>query len=249
VLIATDAKRAVTVGGLNSLLGLPGAEITRICAELAKAGRIVMIPAPSPILTLPSVVADLQEETLARVAAFHKDNELQRGISKEELRKRFYDDVPLEVFRHCLDRMVEARQIVFLGEAVSLYGREIQLSEEEETLREMIEAAVLEAAYQPPAMAELQASIRADAEAVRRIFFWMLKEKILVKLSDDLIYHRETLEEMKGRIRAAYAPGARFGVADFKDLFGITRKHAIPLLEHFDREKFTRRLGNDRVLV
>lgn len=249
VLIATDAKRAVTVGGLNSLLGLPGAEITRICAELAKAGRIVMIPAPSPILTLPSVVADLQEETLARVAAFHKDNELQRGISKEELRKRFYDDVPLEVFRHCLDRMVEARQIVFLGEAVSLYGREIQLSEEEETLREMIEAAVLEAAYQPPAMAELQASIPADAEAVRRIFFWMLKEKILVKLSDDLIYHRETLEEMKGRIRAAYAPGARFGVADFKDLFGITRKHAIPLLEHFDREKFTRRLGNDRVLV
>jgi selenocysteine-specific elongation factor len=249
VLIATDAKRAVTVGGLNSLLGLPGAEITRICTELAKAGRIVMIPAPSPILTLPSVVADLQEETLARVAAFHKDNELQRGISKEELRKRFYDDVPLEVFRHCLDRMVEARKIVFLGEAVSLYGREIQLSEEEETLREMIEAAALEAAYQPPAMAELQASIPADAEAVRRIFFWMLKEKILVKLSDDLIYHRETLEGMKGRIRAAYAPGARFGVADFKDLFGITRKHAIPLLEHFDREKFTRRLGNDRVLV
>jgi selenocysteine-specific elongation factor len=249
VLIATDAKRAVTVGGLNSLLGLPGAEITRICAELAKAGRIVMIAAPSPILTLPSVVADLQKETLARVAAFHKDNELQRGISKEELRKRFYDDVPLEVFRHCLDRMVEARQIVFLGEAVSLYGREIQLSAEEETLREMIEAAVRQAAYQPPAMAELQASIPADSEAVRRIFFWMLKEKILVKLSDDLIYHRETLEEMKGRIRAAYAPGARFGVADFKDLFGITRKHAIPLLEHFDREKFTRRLGNDRVLV
>ncbi|MBN2336947.1 MAG: selenocysteine-specific translation elongation factor [Acidobacteria bacterium] len=249
VLVATDAKRAVTVGGLNSLLGLPGPEITRICAELAKAGRIVMIPAPSPILTLPSVVADLQKETLARVAAFHKDNELQRGISKEELRKRFYDDVPLEVFRHCLDRMVEARQIVFLGEAVSLYGREIQLSAEEEALREMIEATVRQAAYQPPAMTELQASIPADAEGVRRIFFWMLKEKILVKLSDDLIYHRETLEEMKGRIRATFAPGARFGVADFKDLFGITRKHAIPLLEHFDREKFTRRLGNDRVLV
>lgn len=249
VLVATDAKRAVTVGGLNSLLGLPGPEITRICAELAKAGRIVMIPAPSPILTLPSVVADLQKETLARVAAFHKDNELQRGISKEELRKRFYDDVPLEVFRHCLDRMVAARQIVFLGEAVSLYGREIQLSAEEEALREMIEATVRQAAYQPPAMTELQASIPADAEGVRRIFFWMLKEKILVKLSDDLIYHRETLEEMKGRIRATFAPGARFGVADFKDLFGITRKHAIPLLEHFDREKFTRRLGNDRVLV
>lgn len=249
VLIGTDAKRAVTVSELNSLLGLPGPEITRICSDLAKAGLIVMIPAPSPILTLPAVVADLQKETLARVDAFHKGNELQKGISKEELRKRFYDDVPLEVFRHCLEKMVERRQIVFLGESVSLYGREIQLTAEDEKLREMIETGVRQAGYQPPAMAELQGSIPADTEAVRRIFFWMLKEKILVKLSDDLIVHRETLEEMKGRIRAKFAPGARFGVAEFKDLFGITRKHAIPLLEHLDREKFTRRLGNDRVLV
>ena len=249
VLIGTDAKRAMSVGELNSLLGLPGPEITRICSDLAQAGSIVMIPAPSPILTLPSTVADLQKETLARVTAFHKKNELQKGISKEELRKRIYDDVPPEIFRHCLEKMVERRQIVFLGESVSLYGREIQLTAEDEKVRDMIETEVRQAGYQPPAMAELQGAIPAAAAAVRRIFFWMLKEKILVKLSDDLIYHRDTLEEMKGRIRGKFAPGTRFGVAEFKDLFGITRKHAIPLLEHLDREKFTRRLGNDRVLV
>jgi selenocysteine-specific elongation factor len=77
----------------------------------------------------------------------------------------------------------------------------------------------------------------------------MIKEKILIKLSEDLVYHRTTLEEIKGQIRAKFAPGAKFGVADFKDLFDITRKHAIPLLEYLDRDRFTRRLGNDRILL
>ena len=77
----------------------------------------------------------------------------------------------------------------------------------------------------------------------------MLKEKILVKVSDDLAYHKLTLEDIRSTIRGRFAPGDKFGVADFKEMFDLTRKHAIPLLEFFDRERFTRRVGNDRVLL
>jgi selenocysteine-specific elongation factor len=92
-------------------------------------------------------------------------------------------------------------------------------------------------------------AIGGEAEEARRIYFWMIKEKILVKISDDLAYHRVTLNEMKGRIRDRFAPGDKFGVADFKELFDLTRKHAIPLLEFLDRDRFTRRQGNDRILL
>ena len=98
-------------------------------------------------------------------------------------------------------------------------------------------------------MSELAAAVAATPEEVRRIYFWMLKEKILVKVSDDLAYHKLTLEEIRDTIRRRFAPGDKFGVADFKELFDLTRKHAIPLLEFFDREHFTRRVGNDRVLL
>jgi selenocysteine-specific elongation factor len=77
----------------------------------------------------------------------------------------------------------------------------------------------------------------------------MIKEKILIKLSEDIIYHREIIESIKKQIKTKFAPGSKFGVADFKDLFDITRKHAIPLLEYLDRDKFTRRVGNDRLLL
>ena len=249
VLIAVDAKRTIDLKELNSLLGLPVAELTRICTDLAKAGKIVMIPAASPSLILPDVVAALKKSTMALVTEFHRKNPLLKGISKEELRKRFYDDLPLEVFRHCLDNLVEKRQIMLIDEAVSLHGRETQLAPEEEKTRTMIEMAVRQGMYQPPTLAELQETIAARPEEVKRIFFWMIKERQLVKVAEDLVYLRATLDEIKGQLKGKFPSGSKLGVPDFKELFGITRKHAIPLLEFLDREKFTRRLGADRVVL
>jgi selenocysteine-specific elongation factor len=249
VLLAANARRAMNLNELNSLLGLPGPDLARICSALVQSGRMVMVPAPAPVLVLPDVVESLKKETLTQVGGFHRENPLQKGISKEELRKRIYDDLPQEVFRYCLEGLVEARQISFQEDAVSLFGREVQLTAEGEQVRRRIEDLFLRCGYQPPSVSDLADSVAADPEEVRRIFFWMLKEKILIKLSEDIVYHRTTLDEIKRQIKARFASGSKFGVADFKELFGITRKHAIPLLEYLDRERFTRRLGNDRVLL
>lgn len=249
VLLAANAKRAMDLNELNALFGLPGADLAKICAGLAQSGKLVMLPAPSPILVLPHIVESLKKDTLAQVGSFHKENPLQKGMSKEELRKRIYDDLPLEVFRYCLEGLVEQNKIAFLEDAVSLHGREVQLSAEGQKIRELIEDFYQKAGYQPPSISDLQSSSGANPEELRRICFWMIKEKILVKLSDDLIYHRSTLDNIKKQIKAKFAPGTKFGVADFKELFDITRKHAIPLLEYLDREKFTRRVGNDRLLL
>jgi selenocysteine-specific elongation factor len=249
VLLATNVKRAMNLSELNSLLGLPGSDLVKVCSDLAKAGKLVMLPALSPILVLPHVVESLKKETLEQISSFHKENTLQKGISREELRKRFYDDLPLEVFRYCLDELVGKKKISILEEAVSLYGREVQLTSEAQQIRQTIEALFQKAGLQPPLISDLPNSISAKPEEIRRIFFWMIKEKILIKLSDDLVYHRTILESIKSQIKGKFAPGTKFGVAEFKELFDITRKHAIPLLEYLDRERFTRRLGNDRILL
>jgi selenocysteine-specific elongation factor len=249
VLLATAPRRAMSLNELNSLLGLPGPNLVNICNDLAKSGKLVMIQAPAPILVLPLVIESLKKETLAQVSEFHKENPLQKGISKEELRKRLFDDLPPEVFRYCMEELVKKQKISFQEDALSLHGREVQLTAEGQQLREKIEEVFKKAGYQPPAVSDLPSSVEADSEEIRRIFFWMIKEKILVKVSEDLVYHRTTLDSIKNQIRSKFTPGSKFGVADFKELFDITRKHAIPLLEFLDRERFTRRLGNDRVLL
>jgi selenocysteine-specific elongation factor len=249
VFLAAGDKRAMDLNALNSLLGLPIPELNKVCSALAQSGKLVIVPAPAQILVLPATIESLEKETVQQVSVFHKENQLQKGISKEELRTRIYDDLPLEVFRYCLDELVAKHKISFQEDMISLYGREVQLTSEGQQLRGKIEDFFQKAGVQAPFLSDLPDSLGANPEEARRIIFWMIREKILVKLSDDLIFHRDTLDNIKKQIRAKFLPGSKFGVAEFKETFDITRKHAIPLLEYLDREKFTRRVGNDRLLL
>ncbi|MBN2318654.1 MAG: selenocysteine-specific translation elongation factor [Acidobacteria bacterium] len=249
VFLATETRRAMDLNELDSLLGLPLPDLKKLCSDLAGTGDLVMIPAPSPILVLQSTVESLTKDTLELISDFHEKNPLQKGISREELRKRIYDRLPAEVFRHCLEELVENRKVSMEKDTVSLFGREVQLSAEGQSLRERIEDVYKKSGFQPPSFSELQASMNADAEEVRRIFYWMIKEQILVKISEDFIYHRSTIDAIKEKVKSRFAPGMKFSVADFKEILDLTRKHSIPLLEYLDREKFTRRQGNERILL
>jgi selenocysteine-specific elongation factor len=74
-------------------------------------------------------------------------------------------------------------------------------------------------------------------------------EKLLARVGDSLLVERESLESLKQRVRERFAPGSRIEVGAFKELVGLTRKHAIPLLEYLDRERVTRRAGNERLVL
>ncbi len=248
-MISTQPKRAVDLRELNALFGMPEMELKDICSSLAKAGQLVLIPVPTPVYMRPKTVQEIEHETLALVTRFHAQNPLQKGVSREELRKRIFDDLPAEVFRFLLDRMAERKSISVQEESVCIYGREVQLSPRESALREKIEGFYREVGSQPPSLSEVPGAINENADEVRRIFFWMTKQRILIKVSEDLAWHSLVLDEIKGKIRSCFKPGDKFGVAEFKQLFGMTRKHAIPLLEYLDRERVTRRQGNDRVLL
>ena len=249
VFLKTHTRQALDVRELNSLLGFTDSVVRARLQEVCSTGTVIMVPAPIPVLVLSETMSDLERDTIALISRFHEENPLLKGISREELRKRVFDDLPTEVFRSCLDGLVQARKISLQDDMVSLHGREVQLSGVELSLRDRIESVFLQSGCQPPSLVELASSLQAEAGMVRRLCFLMLREHTLVRISEDLTYHREVIEEIKRRIRASYSPGARFGVAEFKQLFDISRKHAIPLLEFLDRERVTRRQGNDRVLL
>ncbi len=243
------AERGMSLSELVSRVGIASSEIKEVCRSLASAGRLILTPDPAPFLIPPAIAAEIEKQTIELVTDHHRQHPLVKGISKEELRKRLYDDFPVDVFRHFLEKLVQKRKISLEDEFVCQHGREVKLSEERQILHDKIEFAFRSAAFQPPAWDEVASRIIADPEELKRVYHWMLKEKILIRISEDLTYHSATLMELKEKIRASVQPGSKFGVAEFKDLFGLTRKHAIPLLEYLDRERVTRRLGNDRVLL
>jgi selenocysteine-specific elongation factor len=73
-----------------------------------------------------------------------------------------------------------------------------------------------------------------------------------MRVAPDLFFHREALDNLIAKLReygAEHEPTRLIDVPTFKEIAGITRKYAIPLLEYFDRERITRRAGDKRIIL
>jgi selenocysteine-specific elongation factor len=207
--------------------------------EIARIGDIFI---SRPALDL------VRKDFISALDAFHKHNALVAGMSKEELRGRFSEVAPV-VFDSVFDEALRARKIELAGELVRLAGRGVVMQDEEAESKKIIEAAFANAGLKVPALKDVLAGLKVDKARAQKIVTLLLRDKVLVKISDDLVFHRDALVDLRHRIGAEKAKSPKLDVARFKDLTGVSRKYAIPLLEYLDREHVTRRVGDARVIL
>ena len=155
-----------------------------------------------------------------------------------------------ETFRAALEELAGEKKLDVQGELVKRAGAQIALLPEEAKAKEEIERAFSGAALAVPSVKEVLAKLSVEAKRAEKLLQILLREKSLVRVSPELIFHRDALAHLKEQL-VAYkkAKGERISVPLFKDLTGITRKYAIPLLEYLDRERVTRRAGDERVIL
>jgi selenocysteine-specific elongation factor len=113
----------------------------------------------------------------------------------------------------------------------------------------VIEAAFSSAGLKVPALKDVMAGLKIDRARAQKIVTLLLRDRVLVKLSDDLVFHHNALDELKVKVRGMRARAPQIDVAQFKDATGVSRKYAIPLLEYLDRERVTRRVGDARQIL
>jgi len=190
----------------------------------------------------------LRKEIVSRLDAFHKRNPLDPGMSREELRGHLPAAAP-EIFAGALQDAIKAGRVELVGEFVRLPGRGAVMKDEEAESKRIIEAAFASAGLKVPALKDVLAGLKVDKMRAQKIVTLLLRDKVLVKISEELVFHRDALMDLRRRVGEQKAKSGRIDVAAFKDLLGITRKYAIPLLEYLDREHVTRRVGDERVIL
>ncbi|MGA9686697.1 MAG: selenocysteine-specific translation elongation factor [Candidatus Sulfotelmatobacter sp.] len=241
------ARRHETGISMSQLVAETGWTKSFIEAQLAQAvaeGCVVRIG--ELLLHLSSMDA-LKLYIAGAVADFHKRNPLVNGINKEGLRER--PGASAEVFDATLGMLVREKKIEMIGELVRLPGRGVVMKEEEAESKNEIERAFASAGLKVPALPEVIAALRIDKARAQKIVTLLLRDKVLIKVSDDLVFHRRALAELRGQISTQKARSATIDVAKFKELTGVSRKYAIPLLEYLDRERVTRRVGDVREIL
>ena len=180
---------------------------------------------------------------------FHKENPLLLGAPKEALRGSEFAGAPAFFVDALLARLVRDKKVAIDAETVRLLTHRVVLQQDEQEARDKIVSAFEQAGLTVPALPELLSQLQIDAPRARRILAGLLREKLLVKVTADLVFHNDSIERLKSLLQDRKRESDRITVPIFKDLAEISRKYAIPLLEYLDREKVTRRVGDERLIL
>lgn len=242
--VARRRSAGITLAGLVAETGLTRHAIERWSdvavgqAQIVRTGEIVLDAA---------VVESLKSELIRMVQHFHKQNPLVAGIGREQLREQ--GQVGVAIFDAMVDGLVRARKLEGIGDLVRLPGHGVVMKDEEAESKKKIEEAFSAAGLKVPALHEVIAGLKVDKTRAQKIVTLLLREKALVKISDELVFHRTALEELRRLVAEQKKKSPRMDVARFKELTGVSRKYAIPLLEYLDRERVTRRVGDVREIL
>jgi selenocysteine-specific elongation factor len=133
------------------------------------------------------------------------------------------------------------------GDQVNLPGREAELTDRESELSKALLAAAEEGGLTPPSPGELAVRLGAKPQIVDGLVRYLVERGRLVRLPDGLVVSAAAVARLRADLAAA--GWERFTVADFKDRFALSRKWAIPWLEHLDATGATRRIGDQRQVV
>ena len=98
-------------------------------------------------------------------------------------------------------------------------------------------------------MEELLKTLPYDRSQIRDVYYFLLQQGELIRVSEDIVLSPGRITFLQSRLKESFPRGHTFTVPEFKELFGISRKYAIPFLEFLDRKRITRRIGDKRVVL
>jgi len=247
ILVARIARRLQEGISISKLVAETGWSKRVIETQLAQAlqqGYVLRIG--DRLVHAPSI-SGLQRFILSAVGNFHKKNPLVSGIAREQLREQVGSSV--EVFGAVLGSLVRDKKLEVAGDLARLPGRGVVMKDEEAESKQIIEQAFGNAGLKVPALHEVIAGLKVDKARAQKIVTLLLRDKVLIKVSDELVFHRSALDQLRRQMAVYKAKSSTIDVAKFKELAGVSRKYAIPLLEYLDRERVTRRVGDAREIL
>jgi selenocysteine-specific elongation factor len=242
--LARAARAGREPAGLALELGIKPERVALIAATLEESGKLI---SAGPLLLDAAVWAALKTAVCDAVGEFHSREPLRPGMSREDLRAGLARQLPQEAWRRLLEEMVVGGKLALSGELVALEGHAVLLSKAEQELAEFIEERFRLAGLEPPNAGKVIPA--TDKEKAAKIIELLIARGKLVRIRAGMLFHAEALDHLIARLREYSRSSETIDVAGFKELAGVTRKNAIPLLEHLDESRITRRQGNLRVIL
>ncbi|MEL7566018.1 MAG: selenocysteine-specific translation elongation factor [Dehalobacterium sp.] len=188
------------------------------------------------------------EKVNKRLTGYHEKYPLRIGMPKEEVRSRDFSHINGKIFNLLVEYWTEKEMIKGENQNLATRDFEVKITPQLAMAIKSIEEELLTEPFSPPGWDELAEKAVLSGEIKNEIFAWLLNNHIVVKISDEVIYHSKAFSDAQDIIGSYIKENGSIQLAQTRDLLKTSRKYALPLLEYLDQVKFTRRKGDFRVL-
>jgi selenocysteine-specific elongation factor len=245
----TDVRLRVRRAGLSGATRTALARETgRSADEVAALIRAAGLEIAGESVLDPGVLERIELGLAAALDAHHAALPLRPGMSAGALRGALPGNVPREVAALALDRLARAGVVVIEGDSVRLATHRPTLDRAAQKACDAIAALLAAAALEPPALREVAAHAGLAEPGARDLLAHLERERRLVRAGAELWFDARAVEALRERVLAHFAGHDELDTPAYKALIGTSRRTAVPLMELFDAERLTVRVGEVRKL-
>ncbi|GAB6157791.1 selenocysteine-specific translation elongation factor [Desulfotomaculum varum] len=241
----------VSVEDIVKGTGLPAPEVAAALEKLAADRQIKVIPADQKELVVSYQVYDnWSREILSMTENYQQQYPLREGLPKEELRSRKFSFINAKNFQHLLQSLETAGLIILYDKTIASPRLAGRLTAGQQRMVDALVKAMHDGKFQPPAWHDIIKSHKLKEPEAQEYLQYLLRTGQLVKLADEEMYYSaERYRQARQMIIDFLKDHKEISVAQTRDLLNTSRKFTLPLLESLDRERVTRRVGDNRVLI
>ena len=250
--VRASGVRGLRLADLAAATGWTNQVLANVAIAVEKTGSVVEV---GGLYIARDSFDRLSAALLTELERHHKREPLARGMLRETLREKVFTHSAPELFSGVIAQLEGKGKVVSEKDIVRSSTHSVGLSDQDMVLSKRIEQIYLGAGVEAPSLddamtkANVPAAQRAQA---RKLLQLLLDDRKLVRIQGDMFMHSQVVQDLKTKLHtyaSQHEPDRLIDVPTFKDLAGVSRKYAIPLLEYFDREQVTRRAGDKRLIL
>jgi selenocysteine-specific elongation factor len=209
---------------------------------------VLLVDRDSRIYMHTNSFQQLRQDLTGHLEKYHKNNPLKAGMPKEELKTKLPPNLSPKLFNLLMNQMLKDGEINVVEDTVHLASHTVALGADQEDIRDKILKTYRESGLQPPYFKELGKQLTADPARARDVLNLLVKEGRLVKVKEDLFFDADAVTRLKQRLVEFLTVNGEISTPQFKEMTAASRKYVIPLIEFFDAQNFTIRIGDIRKL-
>jgi selenocysteine-specific elongation factor len=245
--ILRSGSGGMTRSDLLNRVAMAPDEMEGLLKKMTEKGDLLVVDPEKLKVIANSQYQRLKELSLDQLKEFHQRFPMKSGLSKEELRTRLPGDVDIKLFQILVHGLLKTNGVLLEKDKLRMSEHQV-FSLDEKGLIKKVEEAMMGGGLQPPSPKELAEKWNEKEEEILSISEHLVHEGVLVKVKNGIYFHRTQFEKLKEELVTFLKRDKEITTPQFKELTGVSRKYAIPLIEYFDQMKVTLRLGEKRIL-